>query len=129
MLLEPSNCYTSIELQSRKDLPLILFRRVLLPLLPLLFFFLSFPFLFFSYLHFLFFMTVFSLFPFLHISCSLYFILFPPPLLSPHQADECDQIVSGLQAVAKEWQDGAFELKAGDEDIHTANERRLKVQY
>ena len=24
-----------------------------------------------------------------------------------------------------EWESGAFELKEGDEDIHTANERRL----
>ena len=29
--------------------------------------------------------------------------------------------------VKSEWEKGKFELKAGDEDIHTANERRLKV--
>jgi len=27
--------------------------------------------------------------------------------------------------VAAEWQAGAFVVKSGDEDIHTANERRL----
>ncbi|KAJ1927460.1 argininosuccinate lyase, partial [Linderina macrospora] len=31
----------------------------------------------------------------------------------------------GLTTVHQEWQDGKFELKSGDEDIHTANERRL----
>lgn len=25
----------------------------------------------------------------------------------------------------KEWQDGSFDIKQDDEDIHTANERRL----
>ena len=29
--------------------------------------------------------------------------------------------------VEQEWRDGKFEVKHGDEDIHTANERRLKV--
>jgi argininosuccinate lyase len=27
--------------------------------------------------------------------------------------------------VAEEWSQGVFEIKQGDEDIHTANERRL----
>ena len=27
--------------------------------------------------------------------------------------------------MAAEWAAGAFEIKSGDEDIHTANERRL----
>jgi len=40
-------------------------------------------------------------------------------------ADEASQIVSGLDEVAKEWAAGAFLVKPGDEDIHTANERRL----
>lgn len=40
--------------------------------------------------------------------------------------DECDSLVSGLTAVLAEWQSGAFVIKDGDEDIHTANERRLK---
>jgi argininosuccinate lyase len=31
---------------------------------------------------------------------------------------------SSLQ-VAEEWAQGVFEIKQGDEDIHTANERRL----
>jgi argininosuccinate lyase len=40
--------------------------------------------------------------------------------------DERDQIVSGLQQVQQEWEAGTFEIKpAVDEDIHTANERRL----
>ncbi len=38
---------------------------------------------------------------------------------------EADDIVSGLERVAEEWRDGAFDLQAADEDIHTANERRL----
>jgi len=39
--------------------------------------------------------------------------------------DERDAIVSGLERVHEEWESGVFELKPGDEDIHTANERRL----
>ena len=38
---------------------------------------------------------------------------------------EADEISRGLQQVASEWQQGSFQVKAGDEDIHTANERRL----
>lgn len=38
---------------------------------------------------------------------------------------EAGEIVAGLDAVAKEWEAGTFEIKPGDEDIHTANERRL----
>ncbi|KAI1439040.1 argininosuccinate lyase [Xylaria sp. CBS 124048] len=41
-------------------------------------------------------------------------------------AHEFQQIESGLQAVMKEWDDGSFKIVPGvDEDIHTANERRL----
>jgi len=40
-------------------------------------------------------------------------------------ADEVTVLVDGLDEVAGEWVAGAFELKPGDEDIHTANERRL----
>ncbi|KAL7466864.1 hypothetical protein ACHAXS_007132 [Conticribra weissflogii] len=39
--------------------------------------------------------------------------------------EECNSIVSGLEKVYAEWESGTFEIKAGDEDIHTANERRL----
>ncbi|KAI9256569.1 argininosuccinate lyase [Phascolomyces articulosus] len=39
--------------------------------------------------------------------------------------EECEQLVSGLTKVMEEWQAGKFEIKEGDEDIHTANERRL----
>lgn len=38
---------------------------------------------------------------------------------------ECDTLVDGLNKVNQEWALGTFEIKAGDEDIHTANERRL----
>ncbi len=39
--------------------------------------------------------------------------------------DEADQICAGLEKVRKELADDTFELAAGDEDIHTAVERRL----
>ncbi|KAG1458302.1 hypothetical protein G6F56_006427 [Rhizopus delemar] len=40
-------------------------------------------------------------------------------------AAESEKLVEGLEAVRKEWEQGVFEIKPGDEDIHTANERRL----
>lgn len=39
--------------------------------------------------------------------------------------DEAETIADGLTAVGSEWEAGTFQVKAGDEDIHTANERRL----
>lgn len=39
--------------------------------------------------------------------------------------EESATIVDGLSSVASEWEAGRFEVKQGDEDIHTANERRL----
>uniref|UniRef100_A0A2K6UXC6 Argininosuccinate lyase n=1 Tax=Saimiri boliviensis boliviensis TaxID=39432 RepID=A0A2K6UXC6_SAIBB len=39
---------------------------------------------------------------------------------------EMDQILHGLDEVAEEWAQGTFKLNPNDEDIHTANERRLK---
>ncbi|CDS12192.1 Putative Argininosuccinate lyase [Lichtheimia ramosa] len=39
--------------------------------------------------------------------------------------EERDKLVNGLQQVMDEWQGNKFEIKPGDEDIHTANERRL----
>ncbi|KAJ2754104.1 argininosuccinate lyase [Coemansia pectinata] len=39
--------------------------------------------------------------------------------------DEQQALDSGLAAVLAEWQAGKFEIRSGDEDIHTANERRL----
>jgi len=39
--------------------------------------------------------------------------------------EEGNQLIEGLGAVAEEWKNGTFEIKPGDEDIHTANERRL----
>ena len=40
-------------------------------------------------------------------------------------ADEVAALVDGLDQVAAEWEAGTFVLHASDEDIHTANERRL----
>jgi len=40
-------------------------------------------------------------------------------------ADEATELVAGLDSVAAEWADATFEIVEGDEDIHTANERRL----
>ncbi|KAJ2503766.1 argininosuccinate lyase [Coemansia sp. RSA 2052] len=40
-------------------------------------------------------------------------------------ADEQQELDAGLSAVLAEWQAGKFEIRSGDEDIHTANERRL----
>lgn len=34
-----------------------------------------------------------------------------------------------LIQIFEEWSKGAFVIKPGDEDIHTANERRLKVSH
>lgn len=45
-------------------------------------------------------------------------------LLSEH---ETDAIIEGLELIKPEWQEGRFHIKDEDEDIHTANERRLKV--
>jgi len=39
--------------------------------------------------------------------------------------DEVTQICEGLQLVKTEWAEGRFEIHGSDEDIHTANERRL----
>ena len=39
--------------------------------------------------------------------------------------DEAAQIAAGLERVADEWRADSFVIQAGDEDIHTANERRL----
>jgi argininosuccinate lyase len=40
-------------------------------------------------------------------------------------ADEGSTIVDGLEQVAVEWAEVRFAIQPGDEDIHTANERRL----
>jgi argininosuccinate lyase len=39
--------------------------------------------------------------------------------------EEASTIIDGLDQVGSEWEAGSFEIKPGDEDIHTANERRL----
>lgn len=39
---------------------------------------------------------------------------------------EKEDIIKGLQKVKQEWSEGKFILQPSDEDIHTANERRLK---
>ncbi|ETS60129.1 hypothetical protein PaG_05664 [Moesziomyces aphidis] len=38
---------------------------------------------------------------------------------------ERDEIVAGLEKVGQEWKNGTFAIHPDDEDIHTANERRL----
>jgi argininosuccinate lyase len=40
-------------------------------------------------------------------------------------AQERDQLVAGLEQVRLEFESGSFQIKPGDEDIHTAVERRL----
>ena len=39
--------------------------------------------------------------------------------------EESEELIKGLNLVKAEWGDGSFVLKDSDEDIHTANERRL----
>jgi argininosuccinate lyase len=39
--------------------------------------------------------------------------------------EEVETIVEGLREVWKEWESGAFVIQESDEDIHSANERRL----
>ncbi|CAH02959.1 argininosuccinate lyase ARG4 [Kluyveromyces lactis] len=39
--------------------------------------------------------------------------------------DELSKIHAGLKQIEQEWSDGSFVREADDEDIHTANERRL----
>ncbi|KAL3857722.1 hypothetical protein ACJMK2_012362 [Sinanodonta woodiana] len=39
---------------------------------------------------------------------------------------EMNLILDGLEKISLEWSAGEFKLKPEDEDIHTANERRLK---
>jgi argininosuccinate lyase len=39
--------------------------------------------------------------------------------------DEADTLIQGLSEVEKEWETGTFDIQPSDEDIHTANERRL----
>jgi len=38
---------------------------------------------------------------------------------------ECSELLRGLDLVEQEWLDGKFQAQEHDEDIHTANERRL----
>ena len=40
-------------------------------------------------------------------------------------AQECEQLVAGLEAVYTEFEAGKYEIRLEDEDIHTAVERRL----
>lgn len=40
--------------------------------------------------------------------------------------EEMEQILQGLAQISEEWSKGVFLIKPEDEDIHTANERRLK---
>jgi argininosuccinate lyase len=43
-------------------------------------------------------------------------------ILTQHEREEIER---GLKEVEKEWQEGKFKIFPDDEDIHTANERRL----
>ena len=43
----------------------------------------------------------------------------------PAQREERDALLAGLEQVAEEWRGGSFQFAPGDEDIHTAVERRL----
>ncbi|CAG8670065.1 3150_t:CDS:2 [Cetraspora pellucida] len=40
-------------------------------------------------------------------------------------SNECDSLVDGLNKVLEEWRTNTFKIQPNDEDIHTANERRL----
>ncbi|KAM4620754.1 argininosuccinate lyase isoform 1-T1 [Polymixia lowei] len=40
--------------------------------------------------------------------------------------EEMNRILQGMDQISEEWSKGVFVIKPGDEDIHTANERRLK---
>lgn len=40
--------------------------------------------------------------------------------------EEMNLIIQGMDTISEEWSKGVFEIRPGDEDIHTANERRLK---
>uniref|UniRef100_A0A3B4ZZI7 Argininosuccinate lyase n=1 Tax=Stegastes partitus TaxID=144197 RepID=A0A3B4ZZI7_9TELE len=40
--------------------------------------------------------------------------------------EEMEQILNGMDQIHEEWSKGIFVINPGDEDIHTANERRLK---
>ncbi|EMP41084.1 Argininosuccinate lyase [Chelonia mydas] len=40
---------------------------------------------------------------------------------------DLEKMLSGLEKISEEWSRGAFVVNKSDEDIHTANERRLKV--
>jgi argininosuccinate lyase len=40
-------------------------------------------------------------------------------------SEERDELIRGLDLVSAEWDNRSFVLKSSDEDIHTANERRL----
>ncbi len=40
-------------------------------------------------------------------------------------AEEVSALVEGLRAIMKEWEGGEFQVRESDEDIHSANERRL----
>lgn len=40
--------------------------------------------------------------------------------------DEMNSVLNGMNQISEEWAKGVFVIKPEDEDIHTANERRLK---
>ena len=40
--------------------------------------------------------------------------------------EEFKKIENGFKLIAEEWESDSFEIRPNDEDIHTANERRLR---
>lgn len=44
-------------------------------------------------------------------------------------SEETEAICRGFDTIQFEWDEDLFEIKPADEDIHTANERRLKVPF
>ena len=49
----------------------------------------------------------------------------PPSQTGILTDEEAATLVAGLETIAGEWKAGTFVIQPGDEDIHTANERRL----
>lgn len=42
---------------------------------------------------------------------------------------ECADTCHGLVTIEDEWRNDTFRINPSDEDVHSANERRLKVLY
>ena len=57
----------------------------------------------------------------------LLLIHFPRMNERTDEEEEARLLTDGLKLVAEEWADKRFKVTSADEDIHSANERRLKV--